>query len=238
MFKNILKEFLIFLHLDFSKNIKYDRLTRAILKKFLSENDNCIDIGCHKGEILDLMLKYAPKGSHFAFEPLPNLFASLKIKYTGRAHIFPYALSNSNGETTFQFVRNAQAYSGIKKRKYTIKNPDIEEITVAKKMLDDLIGLDQKIHFIKIDVEGGEFDVIKGAKNLLKQNKPMILFECGKGASDFYGTNPLDLYNYLYEEIGLQIYTLKSFLKKSRPLSGNEFKNHFEIGNEYYFIAA
>ncbi|WP_017257846.1 FkbM family methyltransferase [Pedobacter arcticus] len=238
MFKNILKEFLIFLHLDLSKNIKYDRLTRAILKKFLSASDNCIDVGCHKGEILDLMLSFAPKGTHFAFEPLPHLFESLKTKYTHRAHIFPYALSYSNGETTFQFVRNDEAYSGIKKRKYAIHNPDIAEITVAKRALDDVIGPNQIIHFIKIDVEGGEFDVIKGAKNLLKQNKPMVLFECGKGASDFYGTSPLDLYNYLHNDIGLQIYTLESFLKVGKPVSGNEFINHFELGNEYYFIAS
>src|SRR5690554_7788214 len=70
--KDILREILINLRLDLTKNLEYDRLTRAILKKFLKNNHNCIDVGCHKGEILDLMLTYSPQGKHYAFEPIPR----------------------------------------------------------------------------------------------------------------------------------------------------------------------
>lgn len=236
--KEILREILISLHLDLTKNLKYDRLTRKILKKCLKRNYNCIDIGCHKGEILNLMLKYAPDGKHYAFEPIPYLFNELEKKYKNKSKIFPYALSDTNGESTFQLVRNAPAYSGIKIRRYDIKNPIIEEIKVELKTLDNIISLDEKIHFIKIDVEGGEFGVIKGAKNLLIKNKPFILFECGKGASDYYGTNPLDLYNLICNEIGLKIYTLKSFVKNQKDMSRVDFENCFNTNEEYYFIAA
>ncbi len=124
------------------------------MKKHLKQNDNCIDIGCHKGEILDLILKYSSKGEHFAFEPIPYLYSNLKEKYNDQAQIFPFALSDINGESTFQLVKNAPAYSGIRKRRYDIKNPEIEEITVQLKTLDEVIPEEKQIHFVKIDVEG------------------------------------------------------------------------------------
>lgn len=235
--KDAVRELLIFLHFDLTKNLKYDRLTRRIMKSEIQYNFNCIDIGCHKGEMLNYMLKLSPQGLHFAFEPIPSLFNNLCLKYKKRASIFPFALSNSSGETTFQWVKNAPAYSGIKRRKYDIDNPEIEEIIVEKRLLDDVIPITTPIHFVKIDVEGAEFGVLKGAKNLLAAHKPTILFECGKGASDFYNTNPQELFTFLTHEIGLDIFTLQGFISNNYPLSQNDFENSFNNNTDYYFIA-
>ncbi|PKR81411.1 hypothetical protein CW751_04970 [Brumimicrobium salinarum] len=236
--KDILRETLINLGIDLTKNLEYDRLTREILKRFIKTNHNCIDIGCHKGEILELILKYAPNGRHYAFEPIPYLFKGLKEKFDHKVRLFPYALSHRNGITNFQLVKNAPAYSGIKKRKYNIKNPIIEEIQVELKTLDSVIPDKENIHFIKIDVEGGEFGVLKGAQQLLEKNKPIILFECGKGASDYYGTHPEKLHEFLTKTIGLSVYTLKSFIKESSSLNTETFVQHFNTNDEYYFVAA
>ncbi len=236
--KNIIRETLIFLHIDLTKNLKYDRLTRKIMAENLSKDNNCIDVGCHKGEILDLMLKFSPQGKHYGFEPIPYLYNNLENKYNKVATIYPYALSDNSGGTTFNFVKNAPAYSGIKKRRYDISNPEIEEINVEMKTLDSIIPKGEKVDLVKIDVEGAEFAVIKGAKNLLKKDKPLIIFECGKGASDFYGTTPNDLFNYMSNEIGLNIYTLNGFIKKKKSMSINDFENYFNTNEEYYFVAA
>jgi len=115
--------------------------------------------------------------------------------------------SQTNGESIFQLVKNAPAFSGLKKRKYHTTNPEIEEITVNKRTLDWVISINEIIHFKKIDMEGGEFDVLKGVKNLLIKDKPIILFECGKGASDFYGTNPNELYLLYFLRIRILVAT-------------------------------
>lgn len=235
--KNIIRTILILLHIDITKNIEYDRLTGIIIKKHLNNNSNCIDVGSHKGEILDLMLRHAPNGKHYAFEPIPYLFEELENNYKTKANIFPFALSDKDGESSFQLVKNAPAYSGIKKRRYDISNPEIEEIKVELKKLDNIIPKEDKISLIKIDVEGGEFDVLKGAIKILKRDKPIIIFECGKGASDFYGTNPKDIYNFLNNEIGLDIYTLKSFINNNQALDNEEFVEYFDNNKEYYFVA-
>jgi len=235
--KDLLRKTLIFLHIDLTKNLQYDRLTGKIMKRCIRSNSNCIDIGAHKGEILELMLKYAPEGKHYAFEPIPFLFQELEKKYKNSVSVFPYALSENSGYSTFQLVKNAPAYSGIKKRHYDISNPEIEEIEVTLKTLDEVVPASEKIHFIKIDVEGGEFGVLKGAKKLLIKNKPVVLFECGKGASEYYGTNPLDLYDFVSNELNMKIYTLRAFVKNNLPLTKIEFNTCFNKNTEYYFVA-
>ena len=235
--KDLARETLMFFHLDLTQNLKYDRLTKVIIKKHLRPDSNCIDVGCHKGEILDMMLKYAPKGQHFAFEPIPYLYNDLIHKFNSLATIYPYALADRKGKTTFNLVKNAPAYSGLKQRHYDIENPEIEVINVEEELLDDLLG-DTRIDFIKIDVEGGEFGVLKGAKNLLKKNLPTILFECGKGASDYYGTQPADIFNYLTQEVGLRVFTLDAFIKNDKPLSQTEFVDCFDNMKEYYYVAS
>lgn len=87
--RDIIREMLIFLHIDLTKNLKYDRLTKRIIKNSLKYNSNCIDIGCHKGQILDVMIQYAPAGKHYAFEPIPYLFDELQIKYKNKAVVYP-----------------------------------------------------------------------------------------------------------------------------------------------------
>jgi FkbM family methyltransferase len=184
-----------------------------------------------------MMLKYSPEGKHYAFEPIPYLLDELK-KNIKNVHIFPYALSDSAGNSKFHLVKNAPAYSGLQKRKYDISNPDIEEIEVEVKTLDEVIPQNEQIDFIKMDVEGGEFGVFKGAKNVIQKNKPTILFECGKGACDYYGTNPLDLYDFIVNELGLKIFTLKSYLKKKTPLTKEAFECCFNTNTEYYFVCS
>lgn len=235
--KDLLRELFIMLRLDVTQNIKYDRLTRKIIKKILLKNYNCIDIGCHKGEILDLIIQFAPDGNHYAFEPIPYLFKDLEIRYAGKAAILPYAISDNIGSTSFQLVKNAPAYSGIKRRRYDINDPEIQEINVEMNTLDNIIGDNIKIDFIKIDVEGGEFSVLKGAKKILHKSQPVILFECGKGASDYYGTLPEDLFYFVTNEIEMNIYTMDAFLDGNPCLSKEKFVDFFNTNKEYYFVA-
>lgn len=235
--KSKIRSVLNYFHLDLTKNLKDDRLTKLIIKKHLSSNSNCIDIGCHLGEMLEIMIGLSPNGNHFAFEPIPSMFDNLKNIFGTRATILPYALASESGSSSFQFVKNAPAYSGLKKRTYAVAHPDIEEIEVTLKPLDDCIPKDLKIDLIKIDVEGAELGVLQGAKNTILRSKPLIIFEFGLGASDHYNTSPSDMYALLVDEYGLKIYTLASFLNNSKALTIGELESYFQSNKEYYFVA-
>ena len=235
--KKLARSFLNFLHIDLNKGLEYDRLTKDVLKKVIRHDSHCIDVGCHEGEILDIMLSLAPDGNHVGFEPIPEMYLALKNNYASRATIYGYALSDSKGTATFQVVKNAPAYSGLQRRNYNIPDPQIQEITVEVTTLDAIIPPTTKIALLKIDVEGGELAVMKGGHHLLLRDKPVLIFECGLGASDYYGTQPEEVYRYLNADIGLNIATLRMYLQGKQSLTLKEFSHLYATNKEYYFVA-
>lgn len=208
------------------------------MKSVLQHNSNCIDIGCHKGEILDSIITLCPNGKHIGFEPLPDFFKNLELRYQNNKDIkiLPFALSNDVGESEFVFVKTNPAYSGIRQRKYDSPNEKTEKIKVKKDTLDNSIPPDIPIQLIKIDVEGGEYEVLEGARNTIQKWKPYIIFEHGLGAADYYNTSPEKLFE-LISEFGMKISNLDQFLLKEPVLNKIEFSNQFKQGIHYYFLA-
>ena len=104
--------------------------------------------------------------------------------------------------------------------------------------LDDLLNPDLKIDFIKVDVEGAELLVFKGAIQTLIKHKPYIIFEHGRGAAEYYGTTPDMIYDLLVRECGLKIFCLKDWLNHSKPLSQQEFASIYDHKSIWNFLAA
>lgn len=236
MIKETIKLILKKIPIAFTQNQRYDRDTKKIIHKHCNLDSNCIDVGCHKGEVLDIMIEAAPKGRHYGFEPIPVLYESLKEKYKN-AIISPIALSNSKGVTEFNYVVSNPSYSGIKKRTYDRKNEIDAKIEVQMDLMDDVIPEDTKIDLIKIDVEGAEMMVLEGAKRLLSKNKPIVIFEHGLGASEFYDGHPDKTFDF-FETLGYEIFLLSDWLHKRLALSKHEFNKHYFDRSHYYFLAA
>ncbi len=81
MIKDILKSVIKKIPIRITLNQQYDYQTKKIIQKICGDNSNCIDVGCHKGEILDLIRSASPNGMHFGFEPIPDLYEALVKKY-------------------------------------------------------------------------------------------------------------------------------------------------------------
>lgn len=236
--KKALKRLIKKIPIAFTKNQQYDRQTNEIIKLVCSANTNCIDVGAHKGEVLDVMLKHAPSGQHHAFEPIPDMAKALQAKYanTDNVHLHDIALSDKKGTSTFNYVISNPSYSGLVKRKYDRHNEEDTTITVHTNRLDDVLPADYKPGLIKIDVEGGELLVLTGAKATLSKHKPYVIFEHGLGASDMYGSSPDKVYA-LLTGCGLKISKLKDWLGKQPSLTLEEFEHIYQTNSEYYFIA-
>ena len=56
------------------------------------------------------------------------------------------------------------------------------------------------------------------------------------GASDYYDTNPSDLYDF-FESLDYNIYTLKGFIKQSTALTKEKFVDLYLRNKEYYFLS-
>lgn len=232
--KQIAKKILALLPVPVTRNQKYDAQTIQVMKKVLKPDSNTVDVGGHEGDILKEILQFAPNGQHYCFEPIPSFCSGLHRDFPN-VNVHEIALSDHSGETTFQHVVSNPAYSGIKRRTY-LGEEQVQTITVKTAPLDEIIPESVQISFIKIDVEGGEMGVIKGAERVIKTGKPVIVFEHGKGAADHYGTQPGDLFD-LLTAYGLKVSLMKKWLSNGSSLSRNEFVNEFETGSNYYFIA-
>lgn len=236
--KEVIKQILKALPIAFTQNQRYDRLTKRVIRHVCRPDSNCVDVGCHKGEILDLLLAAAPQGRHFGFEPIPVMVEQLKKRYAGNpnCHFFGIALSNAKGTSSFNYVVSNPSYSGLLKRRYDRPNEQDTQITVQTERLDEVLPADVRIDFVKIDVEGGELPVLQGAVQTLARWKPVVIFEHGLGASELYGATPEMVFD-LMESCGLSISLLDRFLKQSPPFTREAFAEQFYQRLNYYFVA-
>jgi hypothetical protein len=88
------------------------------------------------------------------------------------------ALSSSNSNATFRFDPLNTGIGTVESRNKLDKNDGVGavvEIVVPVRRLDDFV-LD-KTTFIKIDVEGHEMEVLKGASKIICRDKPVFLIE-------------------------------------------------------------
>ena len=217
---------------DLMKNEIYDRQADEVIERVLKDNSNAIDIGCHKGQYLDLFLKHAPQGYHFAFEPIPHLAKILQTEFPS-VEVYNCALSNKPGEAAFYIVPDAPALSGLNARTFIKSDSPRQEIVVSTERLDTIIPQEVKIDLIKIDVEGAEGLVIEGAINTIKCNKPYIILEHGNLSSTVFGYSSSDIYDLLVEQCGLSISLLKNWLYQGPSLSKQEFIE----SRDWYFLA-
>lgn len=205
------------------------------MERVLTRDACCIDVGCHFGSILREMLRIAPEGRHHAFEPLPALHRQLVENFPAVIHRL--ALSDTRGQTTFQYVVSNPGYSGLLRRTYEREDETVVQITVETDLLDNVVPASLPVRLIKIDVEGAELQVLRGGVKLLKRHRPFIIFEHGLGAADHYGTTPEEVYDLLSGDCGLEVNLMARWLNGAPPLSRDAFSTFFRDGTEFYFMA-
>ncbi len=219
-------------------NERYDRQTKAVLNKVCSAESICVDVGCYRGDILKAMIHAAPKARHIAFEPVPAQYSLIKDRFAHQVDVYPFALGNENTTTTFHHVVSNPTYSGLQQRQYKGVET-IDEINVEVRKMDDILDLETRVSVIKIDVEGGEHDVLHGAINLLTKWHPYIIFEHGIGGADKYGVKPGDVYDFLVGKLNYQILLMGDYLKgkTNKAFTRKDFEDQFWKGTDCYFLA-
>lgn len=195
---------------------------RLLLAYTLASDAHCIDVGAHAGDVLSEMLRLAPAGRHLAYEPLPEMARSLAERFP-QADVRAAALSDAAGESTFVHVLSNPAYSGLREREYPGRER-VQEIRVRTERLDDALPEGFVPAFIKVDVEGAELQVFRGARETIARHRPTIFFEHGKGAADRYGTRPSEIHDLLVGEAGLRIFDERG----GGPYSREAFEDLFD----------
>jgi len=209
-----------------------NRNLELLLGFLLAEDSNCIDVGANEGRFLYEMTRRAPRGRHIAWEPVPHLAARLRELFP-TAEVHDAAVGDTPvGETSFVVVKNDPAYSGLRARDM----PDgfeTEEIHVRMERLDSELPPDYVPTLIKIDVEGAELGVLRGAAETIRRHRPVIAFEHGPGASEHYGTTPEAIHDFVCGELGMRIFDMDA----TGPLSREQLGELFRTGQRWNYFA-
>ncbi|MFZ3047945.1 MAG: FkbM family methyltransferase, partial [Desulfatirhabdiaceae bacterium] len=149
-----------------------------LFKSLIGPDEIILDIGANIGLTSILFSSFALKV--YAFEPSPTTFRILKENLLRANADNVQAINIGCGEREEQlsitFSTNNRS-GGFVSDKIQIKEGHITE-QIQINSLDHLFGGDgERITFIKIDVEGFETEVIKGARALLEKFKPVIIME-------------------------------------------------------------
>lgn len=214
----------------------YDRRTVALMTQLLDVDSCCVDVGAHRGDILQHMLRLAPAGRHYAVEPLPQLAEELRQRYP-RARIHEVAVCDRSGTADYCFVENAPAYSGLRPRLYDRPDPILRTLSVSTTTLDAILADEPKIAFLKLDIEGGEYHALLGGAETIRRTRPVIVFEAGSRSTGQYGVSADDLYRLVTGDFGYQLTTLQRHAQGVTPFTAAEFSGNWERGPDYFFLA-
>lgn len=162
----------------------------SIFERLLPDSRAFLDIGANTGYYSLLSATKNPSMKVFAFEPASApyyyLEKNIKINQLKNVKAYPLALSDTRGEIEFFELNNPESYH----TKFnlagtgTLKGEDVvNQLFASKKVpattLDSWITAEQtdQIDLVKIDTEGTEHLILKGADRLLRQHEPIIICE-------------------------------------------------------------
>ena len=222
----------------FEKRIKRsiknsDEKELQLLKNIIIPETDTIDIGVYRGVYSYEMAKYS-KMVH-AFEPNPIIFKDIELnlgKIIKNINLYNFALSDKENKVLLKVPIRNKNYDKSNYEEYfqmgraTIHEQnvmgDIETFEIKSKKLDNFT-FSNRISFIKIDVEGHEMSVIKGAENTIKQYKPTLLVEIEEKHSK---QKVLDSINYI-NSLGYESFYYDNELKSTNNLNNLNMYNNF-----------
>ena len=210
-----------------------DKERLAMLLAFaLPADANCVDVGAANGEILKHIARVAPRGRHIAYEPVSTFHSELVALFP-QVDVRRVALSDSNGETTFTYVQDRPWVSGFRARVDQNGGHERQTITVRTARLDDDLPPGYVPDFIKIDVEGAEESVFRGALGTITRHRPIVAFQHGRGTAEAYGTTPTAIYRLLTKDAGLRIFDMDA----AGPYTTEQFQRAFDSNSHFHFVA-
>jgi FkbM family methyltransferase len=197
----------------------------AVLGATLRGDSSYVDVGCNRGQLLREAVRLAPRGRHFAFEPIPALADELAREFP-MVDCRRLALGALTESAQFCHFTRLDGWSGLR------KNPEIsdeqgapEYIDVQVSTLDDELA-DETPTLIKIDVEGAELGVLEGARGLLARARPTIVFEHVAQTGSLYDAEPGALWD-LLDGLGYRIMSVMG----DGPFDRARFSSASEIVN-------
>lgn len=164
----------------------------------LRHNEVFVDCGSYVGDILEKFI-WNSQGLFkkiYAFEPVPRMYNALNFRKDRL--LLEWGLNNDKIITENKFVGKCFDVHGLSVSDVvtssSINDKSSENAAMIKQIsIDEYFEIQKETPtFIKVDIEGAEMDMLEGAKNTIKNNKPLLAICVYHRFSDLY-TIPLTL---------------------------------------------
>lgn len=197
----------------------WEEYETELFQKSIRLADIVVDIGANIGYHTVIAAGLVGKKGHvYAFEPDPHNFQLLTKSVTSNnfqnVTLINKALADKKGKSKL-FLSNEDNHGDL--RIFDSKDKR-RSIPIEQTTLDDYFGKKQKINVIKMDVQGAEGLILRGATSILEKNKKLTLFtEFWPKALELSGVSGTEYLN-LLKQNKFQVYEIESVTKKFKKV--------------------
>ena len=211
--------------------------------KFARHSRVVFDIGANVGVYSLLAAAVNPKASIHAFEPTPAIFdmltKNIRLNDLRNIHTNAVGVGSRSGRAILRECRGSNgANEGMNFVVNNALKTDDSDLPIPLTSLDDYCGevkIDQ-IDIIKMDIEGGEYAALQGARKLLQEQAIKCIFlELTEWAANRSGHSTIDIKRIL-REAGYRIYQLDAGkLSEDKSEGINESGNVLAFARDFTF---
>jgi FkbM family methyltransferase len=183
----LMKRFFAYTYFIYKDFIDKDELNYC--RKMSKSVNTVFDIGANLGWFSYRLAEASSSLRIIACEPLPSNFELLRITVRSKAAVTPLRIAVSSSSSTVYLREDLRSHANAR------VTDDITQFTAPCETIDQLSSRYGYPDLIKIDTQGSEFEILKGAKLTLVQKRPVIVLE-------FSGSKVnknLEIYDYLSE---------------------------------------
>jgi FkbM family methyltransferase len=218
---------------------QYDTLLQRLATYIRSSQGRVcgIDVGANIGDTI-LACALTSKDQFLAIEPVPLFFHYLERNLGDQPNVFRIQRICSSKDTDLNFQIEASRGTA------QIRETNEKQTPIAAARLDTILQSNSdfsRCNFLKIDTDGYDFEVIRGAKQLIASAKPAVLFECNNFENQHFIDDVLEVFQ-LFAKAGYQnalVYDNAGYflcrLNPNQPASFSFSLLHKLAKQDYYF---
>ncbi len=217
----------------------YERNTIRHLMRLIKDSKGVmIDCGANIGLYSLYFSRYAPAATIHAFEPIKRTLdifkKNIELNHAANIIVNQLGLSNRTGELDLFIVeeenygRTSENNSGGEGKKLTVPIDTLDNYCRKNNI--------QEVSCIKVDIEGGELNFLKGAEGVISRSRKVVLVveinECSYGS----GYSPEDLFDFIVK-LGFSPFIERDYpfpMKKINALNGYRGNVIFLKGDREY----
>lgn len=209
---------------------QYDDSVVAVLLDVIRRQGDVIDVGAQVGFYTVAFADALESGKVHAFEPVKANVEQLKQNVRGNSqgpvvNIHPFALGDRARRARIQMEKEGESTTG---NAFEVRGK-VEEFaegteTVDYRTLDSVSGIDPtECRLIKVDIEGGEVNFLRGASNFIQKGRPYIYGEFSSFWLNMYGQSFEDVIA-MCDNWGYEVFQIrkKAIRKMQSPGRGTE----------------